>query len=53
LMSPASMMVKLNLQTRNASLSHCYFNASGFSLSAFNTVPHLDKSERREHISYF
>jgi broad specificity phosphatase PhoE len=53
LMSPASMMVKLNLQTRNASLSHCYFNASGFSMNSFNAVPHLDNSERREHISYF
>jgi broad specificity phosphatase PhoE len=53
LMSPASMMVKLNLQTRNASLSHCYFNTSGFSLNSFNGVPHLDRPERREHISYF
>jgi broad specificity phosphatase PhoE len=53
LMSPPSMMVKLNLQTRNASLSHCYFNSSGFSLSSFNAVPHLDTSERRELISYF
>ncbi|WP_373082025.1 histidine phosphatase family protein [Zhongshania sp.] len=53
LMSPASMMVKLNLQTRNASLSHCYFNSGGFSLSSFNAVPHLDTPERRELISYF
>jgi broad specificity phosphatase PhoE len=53
LMSPASMMVKLNLQTRNASLSHCYFNSSGFSLSSFNALPHIDTPERREHISYF
>lgn len=52
LQAPAKTMVNLNLQTRNTALSHCYFNASGFQLSQFNNLPHLNSVERQQHITY-
>jgi len=52
LQAPAKTMVNLNLQTRNTALSHCYFNASDFQLSQFNSLPHLDSVERQKHITY-
>ena len=53
LQAPAQTMVRLNFQTRNTALSSCYFNASGFQLSQFNALPHLNSLERKQHITYF
>jgi broad specificity phosphatase PhoE len=52
LQSPASIMVDLNLQTKNTGVSHCFFNSQGFSLSSFNHVPHLDSPERHHAVTY-
>lgn len=52
LQSPASIMVDLNLQTKNTGVSHCFFNSQGFSLSSFNHVPHLDSPDRHHAVTY-
>jgi len=46
------MMMNLNLQTRNASISELAFNARAVHFVSFNTVPHLDRAERRAAITY-
>lgn len=48
----ASKVIDINLQTRNASFSHFYFNRNGIRLSSFNSVPHLDTPERADAITY-
>lgn len=46
------MVVELNMQTRNSSIAHCYFNHEMLRLSTFNHVPHLDTKERQDKITY-
>jgi broad specificity phosphatase PhoE len=46
------MMMNLNLQTRNSAISELAFNASAVHFVSFNTVPHLDRPERRSAITY-
>jgi len=48
----ARMMMNLNLQTRNSAISELAFNASAVHFVSFNTVPHLDRPERRSSITY-
>lgn len=36
----------LNMQIRNSSVTHCYFNHEAFQLSSFNAVSHLDDPQR-------
>lgn len=52
LSAPASSMIELNLQIRNSSLTHCFFNQDSMRLHSFNEVPHLDNKELRQHITY-
>jgi len=46
------MMMNLNLQARNSAVSELAFNARTVHLVSFNTVPHLDRPERRAAITY-
>lgn len=52
LQTPDANMIELNLQIRNSSLTHCYFNQDSIRLHSFNEVPHLESSELREYITY-
>ncbi|WP_338517789.1 histidine phosphatase family protein [Alteromonas gracilis] len=45
-------VINMNLQIRNASFSQCYANAKGFHLNNFNSVPHLDVTDRLHAITY-
>lgn len=42
----AKRLINLNMQVKNASFSHFYFNQHTVRLSSFNNVPHLDQPER-------
>jgi len=42
LQAPAAMMMELNLQVKNASISDFLFSGSRFFLQTFNAAPHLD-----------
>ena len=53
LQAPASAMVHMNLQLRNSSVSHLYFNGQGMYFSGFNHVPHLEHPERADSITYY
>jgi len=45
-------MIDLNLQIRNSSITHCFFNAKKTRVHSFNNVPHLDNLEKRKFITY-
>lgn len=45
-------IINLNLQIRNTSVSHYYFNRSTLQLSVFNALPHLERNDRKEAITY-
>ena len=53
LMTPPEVMIQMNIQTRNSSFSHLYFNQSRMQLSGFNHVPHLDHPNRNSALTYF
>jgi broad specificity phosphatase PhoE len=44
--------IELNLQIKNSSFSHYYFNQASLQLSSFNNIPHLDRPGRFDAISY-
>jgi broad specificity phosphatase PhoE len=44
--------IDFNLQIKNTSIHHIYFNSSSAQLSSFNNVPHLDDLERQHLITY-
>lgn len=48
----AEQVVNLNLQIKNTSFSHFYFNPKQVRLSNFNNVPHLDHPERVDAVTY-
>lgn len=52
LQAPESVMIELNLQTRNTAITHCRFNSRAMRLSSFNNVPHLDRPDRQALITY-
>lgn len=52
LQAPAAAAIALNLQIRNSSVSQYVFNDSSMSLVSFNSLPHLERTERREFITY-
>lgn len=52
LAAPASIAIELNLQVRNTSFSHYYFNQQSVQLASFNNIPHLDVPGRLDSISY-
>lgn len=49
---PPRMMVDLNLQTRNAGFSEFRFNERAFHFVSFNNVPHLDRPDRADALTY-
>jgi broad specificity phosphatase PhoE len=52
LAAPASIAIELNLQVKNTSFSHYYFNQQSVQLASFNNIPHLDLPGRLDSISY-
>ena len=48
----AKQVIELNMQVRNTSISHFYFNKSNIRLSSFNTIPHLDSPDRLDSITF-
>ena len=46
-------VVELNLQIRNSSVSHGFFNQKVVRMASFNNVPHLDRPDRFEAITYY
>ena len=48
----AKQVIELNLQIRNSSFSHFYFNQHSIRLSSFNNVTHLDTPERLTSITF-
>lgn len=52
LQAPPSVMVELNVQTRNTAVTHCRFNKQAMRLCSFNNVPHLDRPDRQSMMTY-
>lgn len=52
LQAPAQSAIELNLQIRNTSFSHYYFNQTSLQLVSFNNIPHLDLPGRLDAISH-
>ncbi|KAA0998288.1 histidine phosphatase family protein [Paraburkholderia panacisoli] len=50
--APATTAIALNMQIRNSSVTHCFFNRETFQLSSFNTVSHLDDPQRHAFQTY-
>lgn len=50
-LAPAAI-VNVNLQLRNAGICEMRFNARAMHCVSFNNVPHLDRGDRREAITY-
>lgn len=48
----AKQVIELNMQVRNTSISHFYFNKSSTRLASFNNVPHLDTPDRLDSITF-
>ena len=48
----AKQVIELNMQVRNTSISHFYFNKSNIRLSSFNNIPHLDIPDRLDSITF-
>jgi hypothetical protein len=46
-------VVELNLQIRNSSVSHGFFNQKVVRMASFNNVPHLDRPDRFDAITYY
>ena len=46
-------VVELNLQIRNTSVIHGFFNNKVVRVASFNNVPHLDRADRFDAITYF
>ena len=44
--------IAFNLQIKNTSVNHFYFNTKGYQLNSFNNVPHLDTSAHLAKITY-
>jgi broad specificity phosphatase PhoE len=52
LQAPAQTAIELNLQFRNSGFCEIFFSPRSMRLISFNCVPHLDRSDRREAITY-
>lgn len=48
----AKQVIELNMQIRNTSISHFYFNQDTIRLSSFNNIPHLDSLDRLDSITF-
>ena len=47
-----SKAIDFNLQIKNTSVHHIFFNTASAQLSSFNNVPHLDEPQRQHLITY-
>ncbi|WP_109482294.1 histidine phosphatase family protein [Paraburkholderia sp. C35] len=52
LQAPATTAIALNMQIRNSSVSHFFFNRDTLNLSSFNGIAHLDSVSRRAFQTY-
>jgi broad specificity phosphatase PhoE len=52
LQAPAATAIELNMQVRNSSVTHCFFNREAMHLSSFNGVAHLDDPQRHAFQTY-
>ena len=52
LQAPAAAAIALNMQIRNSSVSHYFFNRDALHLASFNGIGHLDDRERRAFQTY-
>jgi|TARA_B110000238_G_C16070366_1_gene414635 broad specificity phosphatase PhoE len=48
----AKQVIELNMQVRNTSISHFFFNKNNIRLSSFNNIPHLDRLDRLDSITF-
>lgn len=46
------MVLNINLQVLNSSLTRCFFGANSIRLASFNATPHLDTPGRQDAITY-
>lgn len=53
LKAPPASMIQMNLQLRNSSINHLYFNRTSMNFSGFNHVPHLEHAECGDAITYY
>ncbi|MCS5558791.1 MAG: histidine phosphatase family protein [Oceanospirillaceae bacterium] len=49
---PTATAIELNMQIRNTSVCHCFFNRESIRLASFNNIPHLDQPDRMDAITY-
>ena len=52
LQAPNAAAIALNMQIRNSSVCQYVFNDGAMSLVSFNSVPHLERAERHEFVTY-
>lgn len=52
LQAPAQTAIELNLQFRNSGFCEIFFSPRSMRLISFNCVPHLERPDRREAITY-
>ncbi|WP_322012917.1 histidine phosphatase family protein [Paraburkholderia sp. J12] len=50
--APPAAAIALNMQIRNSSVCQYVFNESAMSLVSFNSLPHLERVERQEFVTY-
>jgi len=53
LAAPPEAMIQMNIQTRNSSYSHLFFNQDSMYLAGFNHIPHLEHPDRHTAVTYF
>jgi len=49
---PTAVAIELNMQVRNTSICHYFFNSESIRLASFNNIPHLDQPDRMHGITY-
>ncbi len=52
LQAPARAAIELNLQFRNSGFCEIFFSRNSMRLVSMNCIPHLDRGDRREAITY-
>ena len=52
LQAPAQTAIELNLQFRNSGFCEIFFSPRSMRLVSFNCVPHLERGDRRDAITY-
>jgi broad specificity phosphatase PhoE len=52
LQAPNATAIALNMQIRNSSVCQYVFNDGAVSLVSFNSVPHLERAERHDFVTY-